>query len=148
MSGNDNHHGSSDKLVPLKALTSSVRCRIFFVPRASVGSENNPAGCSADRTWQFLCEGCPVAVSSITAKLKIRLKASTQVWKVVGVILLVCGLQLYGQQTASGAEAEAKAATYTTFYPTCSATDTVPTSSSSRKLLPKNQTLPASRHSV
>jgi hypothetical protein len=42
--------------------------------------------------------------------MKIRLKASTQVWKVVGVILLVCGLQLYGQQTASGAEAEAKAA--------------------------------------
>jgi hypothetical protein len=57
--------------------------------------------------------------------MKIRLKASTQVWKVVGVILLVCGLQLYGQQTASGAEAEAKAATYTTFYPTGSATDTV-----------------------
>src|SRR6266478_4820572 len=34
-----------------------------------------------------------------------------QVWKVVGVILLVCGLQLYGQQTASGAP------TYTTFDP-------------------------------
>jgi hypothetical protein len=27
-----------------------------------------------------------------------------QVWKIVGVILLVCGLQLYGQKTASGAE--------------------------------------------
>jgi hypothetical protein len=47
--------------------------------------------------------------------MKIRFKTSTQVWKVVGVILLVCGLQLYGQQRASGAEAEAKAATYTTF---------------------------------
>jgi hypothetical protein len=33
-----------------------------------------------------------------------------QVWKVAGVILLVCGLQLYGQQRASGEEAEAKAA--------------------------------------
>jgi hypothetical protein len=27
-----------------------------------------------------------------------------QVWKVVGVLVLVCGLQLYGQQTASGAQ--------------------------------------------
>jgi hypothetical protein len=52
---------------------------------------------------------------SITAKMNIRFKTSTQVWKVVGVILLVCGLQLYGQQRASGAEAEAKAATITPF---------------------------------
>src|SRR4029077_3508785 len=50
-----------------------------------------------------------------TAKMNIRFKTSTQVWKVVGVILLVCGLQLYGQQRASGAEAEAKAATITPF---------------------------------
>jgi hypothetical protein len=33
----------------------------------------------------------------------------------VGTVFLLCGLQLYGQQTGSGAEAEAKAATYTTF---------------------------------
>src|SRR5258707_375622 len=43
-----------------------------------------------------------------------------QVWKVVGVILLVCGLQLYGQQTASGA------ATYTTFDPLGSVNGTQP----------------------
>jgi hypothetical protein len=55
-------------------------------------------GCSADRTWQFLCEECLVAVSSITAKMKIRFKTSIQLRKLVGVILLVCGLQLYGQQ--------------------------------------------------
>jgi hypothetical protein len=44
--------------------------------------------------------------------MKFRFKASAregvmnrqQVWKIVGVILLVCGLQLYGQQTASGAQ--------------------------------------------
>jgi hypothetical protein len=49
--------------------------------------------------------------------MKMRFKASIQVRRVVGVILLVCDLQLYGQQTASGAEAEAKAATYITFDP-------------------------------
>ena len=102
-------------LVPLKALTSSVRCRIFFVHRASVGSENNPAGCSADRTWQFLCEECPVAVSSIKAKMKMRFEVSTQVSKVVGVILLVCGLQLFGQQTASGEDDAPKPPKYITF---------------------------------
>jgi hypothetical protein len=48
-------------------------------------------------------------------KMKMRFKASIQVRRVVGVILLVCDLQLYGQQTASGGEAEAKAATYITF---------------------------------
>jgi hypothetical protein len=30
--------------------------------------------------------------------MKIRFKTSTQVWKAISVILLVCGLQLYGQQ--------------------------------------------------
>jgi uncharacterized membrane protein len=50
--------------------------------------------------------------------MKIRFKASTQARKLVGVILLVCGLQLYGQQTASGAEDKAGAANITTFdYP-------------------------------
>ena len=44
-----------------------------------------------------------------------KIKASIQVRSVVGVILMFCGLQLYGQQTASGAEAEGKAATITTF---------------------------------
>ena len=42
-----------------------------------------------------------------------------QVWKVVdmavGVVLLVCGLQLYGQQPESGREAAAKAGSFTTF---------------------------------
>jgi hypothetical protein len=42
--------------------------------------------------------------------MKIRFKTSIQLRKLVGVILLVCGLQLYGQQTASDAEAEARAA--------------------------------------
>jgi hypothetical protein len=45
----------------------------------------------------------PMEVSSITAKMNNRFKTSTQIWKVVGVILLVCGLQSYGQQTASAA---------------------------------------------
>jgi hypothetical protein len=49
--------------------------------------------------------------------MKIPFKTSIQLRKLVGVILLVCGLQLYGQQTASGAEAEAKAATIITFDP-------------------------------
>jgi hypothetical protein len=44
-----------------------------------------------------------------------KIKASIQVRSVVGVILMFCGLQLYGQQTASGAEAAAKAATIITF---------------------------------
>jgi hypothetical protein len=35
--------------------------------------------------------------------MKIRFNTSIQLGKLVGVILLVCGLQLYGQQTASGA---------------------------------------------
>src|ERR1700730_3795142 len=48
-----------------------------------------------------------------------------QVWKIVGVILLVCGLQLYGQQRASGEEDEAKALTYITFNFTGSAADSV-----------------------
>jgi hypothetical protein len=46
-----------------------------------------------------------------------KIQASIRVRRVVGVILLVCGLQTYGQQTASGAEAEAKGATLTTFDP-------------------------------
>jgi hypothetical protein len=46
-----------------------------------------------------------------------RFKASIQVRRVVGVILLVCGLQLSGQQRALGAEAEAKAAIFTSFDP-------------------------------
>jgi hypothetical protein len=46
-----------------------------------------------------------------------KIKASIRVRRVVGVILLVCGLQSYGQQRASGAEAEAKAATYIPFDP-------------------------------
>src|SRR5260370_24425619 len=91
-------------------------------PPASVGSENSPAGCSADRTWQFLCEECPVAVNSIKAKMKMRFKVSTQVSKVVGVILLVCGLQLFGQQTASGAEDAPPAPKYITFDVPASAT--------------------------
>jgi hypothetical protein len=49
--------------------------------------------------------------------MKMRFKVSTQVSKVVGMILLVCGLQLFSQQTASGAEGKAKA-TYITFLPT------------------------------
>jgi hypothetical protein len=49
--------------------------------------------------------------------MKMRFKASIRVRRIVGVILLVCGLQLYGQQRASGAEAEAKAATFTSFDP-------------------------------
>jgi hypothetical protein len=68
------------------------------------------------RTWQFLCDECAVAVSSIKG-MKMRFKASIQVGRVVGVIVLVCGLQLYGQRTASGGEAEAKAATITSFDP-------------------------------
>src|SRR5260370_40610057 len=59
------------------------------------------------------CCGC-----SIKAKMKMRFKVSTQVSKVVGVILLVCGSQLYGQQTASGAEDGPKPPTYITFNPT------------------------------
>ena len=46
-----------------------------------------------------------------------RFKVSTQVSKVVGMILLVCGLQLYGQQTVSGAEDAPKPPTYITFLP-------------------------------
>jgi hypothetical protein len=46
-----------------------------------------------------------------------KIQASIRVRRVVGVILLVCGLQLSGEQTVSGAEAEAKAATITTFDP-------------------------------
>jgi hypothetical protein len=46
-----------------------------------------------------------------------KIQASIRVRRVVGVILLVCGLQLSGQQTVSGAEAEAKAATYIPFDP-------------------------------
>jgi hypothetical protein len=49
--------------------------------------------------------------------MKIRFKISTQVWKFASVILVVCGLQSYGQQIAPGAEAAAKAATFTTFDP-------------------------------
>jgi hypothetical protein len=37
-----------------------------------------------------------------------QFKASTQIWKVAGVALLVSGLQLYGQQTSP----------FTTFDPT------------------------------
>jgi hypothetical protein len=48
--------------------------------------------------------------------MKIPFKSSVQLRKLVGVILLVCGLQLFGQQTASGAEDEAKA-TIITFDP-------------------------------
>lgn len=47
--------------------------------------------------------------------MKIWFKTSTEVWKVVSVILVVCGLQSYGQRTASGGEAAAKVATLTTF---------------------------------
>ena len=50
-------------------------------------------------------------------KMKIRFKTSIPLRNLVGVILLVCGLQLYGQQTASGAEDKAKPATYITFDP-------------------------------
>ncbi len=38
-----------------------------------------------------------------------------QLWKVAGVILLVCGLQLYGQQADAGAAAAAKAANFIVF---------------------------------
>jgi len=38
-----------------------------------------------------------------------------QIWKVVGVILLVCGLQLYGQQADAGAAAAAKAGNFIVF---------------------------------
>jgi hypothetical protein len=71
-------------------------------------------GCSTDRTWQFLCDELAVAVSSIKG---MKIQASIRVLRVVGVILLLCGLQLSGQQTVSGAEAEAKAATYIPFDP-------------------------------
>jgi hypothetical protein len=50
--------------------------------------------------------------------MKFRFKVSTQVSKVVSVILLVCGLQLYGQQTASGAEDAPKPPKYITSLPT------------------------------
>jgi hypothetical protein len=48
--------------------------------------------------------------------MKIRFKSSVQLRKLVGVILLVCGLQLYAQQTASGEDAAPKA-TISTFDP-------------------------------
>ena len=38
-----------------------------------------------------------------------------KVWKVVGAILLVYGLQLHGQRAACGADAAATAGTFTTF---------------------------------
>jgi len=50
-------------------------------------------------------------------KMKIQFKTSLQLRKLVGVILLVCGLQLYGQQTVSGAEDAPKPPTYITFLP-------------------------------
>jgi hypothetical protein len=49
--------------------------------------------------------------------MKIPFKSSVQLRKLVGVILLVCGLQLYGQPTASGAEDAPKPATIITFDP-------------------------------
>jgi hypothetical protein len=41
--------------------------------------------------------------------MKIRFKSSIQLRKLVGVILLVCGLLLYGERRVSGAETEGKA---------------------------------------
>jgi hypothetical protein len=41
--------------------------------------------------------------------MKMRFKASIQLRKLVGVILLVCGLLLYGERRVSGAETEGKA---------------------------------------
>src|SRR5260221_2916121 len=58
-SDNENSPSSSDKLVRPKALTSSGTFTRLAFP-ASLGSENSPAGCSADRTWPFLCQECPV----------------------------------------------------------------------------------------
>ena len=71
--------------------------------------------------------------------MKIQFKASIQAWKVVGLILLVCGLQLYCPQTAAGA-------TIITFDAPCGSTDvpcavpfqvqgTVPTAISSTRAI-------------
>jgi hypothetical protein len=49
--------------------------------------------------------------------MKIRFKTSIQLRNLVGVILLVCGFQLYGQQTVSGADDAPPPPKYITFDP-------------------------------
>jgi hypothetical protein len=57
--------------------------------------------------------------------MKFQFKVSTQVSKIVGMILLVCGLQLFGQQTASGEDDAPKPPKYIKFDLPASATGPV-----------------------
>jgi hypothetical protein len=98
ISGKKNNHDSSDKLSPKsvdwRSLPNTIRriSRIGEQPSGLFSRPNN--GSSSARN---------VLLELVQSKerMKIRFKTSTQVWKVVGVTLLVCGLQLYGQQRAS-----------------------------------------------